>query len=384
MTNAVIVDAVRTPIGRAGDKGVFRQVRADMMMADLVRALVARAGVPAAEVEDVIIGCATQTGETGLNLGRNVVILAGLPVEVAGQSINRLCASSLQAVMSGAQAIMTGCGEVMLAGGVESMTHFPMGKDADLGALFGKVDPRAFIMGQTAEAVAQKYGVPREEQDAYALESHRKAVAAQAAGRFKDEIIPRQGVDLEGNTIEVTQDQGPRPDTSLEKLATLQPSFVPTGGTVTPGNASALNDGAAAVMLTSAEKAAALGLKPFARVHAMAVTGVDPLYMGIGPIPATRKVLARAGLTVADLDLVELNEAFAVQALVCIRELGLDPAKVNVNGGAVALGHPLGCSGARITTTLVHEMRRRGARWGLATMCVGLGQGAAIIFEGLQ
>lgn len=382
MTNAVLVDAVRTPIGRAGDKGVFRNVRADVLATEVVRALVARAGVPAEQIEDLILGCATQAGQQGLNMARNVGILAGLPEHVAAQTINRLCASSLQAVMSGAQAIMTGCGDVMLVGGVESMTHLPMGKDADLGPLLTKIDPRSFIMGQTAEAVAQKYGVSRQEQDEFALASHQKATAAQAAGRFKDEIIPVKGQDVEGNEVVVEKDQGPRADTSLEKLATLNPAFAPPGvGTVTPGNASGLNDGAAALMMTSEEKAKELGLAPIARVVAMAVAGVDPLYMGIGPIPATRKALARAGLTVADLDLIELNEAFSVQALVCCRELGFDMSKVNVNGGAVALGHPLGCSGARITTTLLHEMRRRGARRGLATMCVGMGQGAAVVFE---
>ena len=380
MTNAVLVEALRTPIGRAGDKGVFRQTRADEMAAAALKSLVARTQVPPAEIEDVLLGCATQAGEQGLNLARNVVLLAGLPEEVAGQTINRLCASSLQAVMSAAQAIMTGCGEVMIAGGVESMTHLPMGKDADVGPLLRLLDPTALIMGQTAEAVARKYGITRQEQDAFALESHRRAVAAQAEGRFQDEIFPLPGLDLAGSPITVTQDQGPRPDTSLEKLASLTPSFA-ADGTVTAGNSSGLNDGAAAILVTSDQKARQLGFAPIARVVSMAVVGVSPAYMGIGPVPATRKALARAGLSLGDLDLVELNEAFAAQACYCIRELGLDPAKVNVNGGAVALGHPLGCSGARITTTLIHEMRRRGARYGLATMCVGLGQGAAVVFE---
>ena len=380
MTNAVLVEALRTPIGRAGDKGVFRQTRADEMAAAALKSLVARTQVPPAEIEDVLLGCATQAGEQGLNLARNVVLLAGLPEEVAGQTINRLCASSLQAVMSAAQAIMTGCGEVMIAGGVESMTHLPMGKDADVGPLLRLLDPTALIMGQTAEAVARKYGITRQEQDAFALESHRRAVAAQAEGRFQDEIFPLPGLDLAGSPITVTQDQGPRPDTSLEKLASLTPSFA-ADGTVTAGNSSGLNDGAAAILVTSDQKARQLGFAPIARVVSMAVVGVSPAYMGIGPVPATRKALARASLSLGDLDLVELNEAFAAQACYCIRELGLDPAKVNVNGGAVALGHPLGCSGARITTTLIHEMRRRGARYGLATMCVGLGQGAAVVFE---
>ena len=378
MRNAVLVDAVRTPIGRAGEKGVFRNVRADAMATAVVKALVERSGVPPADIEDVILGCATQAEQQGLNIARNVVLLAGLPEEVAGESVNRLCASGLSAIMHAAQAIMTGCGEVMIAGGVESMTHLPMGKDADPGPLLGLLDMRALIMGQTAEAVAKKYGVTRADQDAFALESHRRAVAA--AARFQDEIIPLPGQDLEGNAITITADQGPRPDTSLEKLAALTPSFA-VDGTVTAGNASTLNDGAAALLITSEEKARELGRAPMARVVSMAVVGVNPMYMGIGPIPATRKALARASLQLSDIDLVELNEAFASQALVCIRELGLDPARVNVNGGALALGHPLGCSGARITTTLLHEMRRRGARYGLATMCVGLGQGAAVIYE---
>jgi 3-oxoadipyl-CoA thiolase len=399
MREVVIADAVRTPIGRYG--GVLKDVRPDDLAAVVIRELLRRnPAVRPDEVEDVIFGAANQAGEDNRNVARMAVLLAGLPVSVGGTTVNRLCGSGLEAVNQAARAIMTGDGDMYIAGGTESMTRAPfvMAKhgeawerkaevyDTTIGWRF--TNPRladlyyAYSMGETAENVAERWGVSRADQDAFALRSQQKAVAAMAAGRFQAEIVPVPIPQRKGDPVMIDTDEHPRPDVTLEKLGKLSPAFK-HGGTVTAGNASGINDGAAALLLLSAEKAAELGLKPLARVRSMAVAGVDPACMGIGPVPATRKALARAGLTIDQIDLVELNEAFAAQSLACLRELGLDEAKVNVNGGAIALGHPLGCSGARILTTLVHEMQRREARYGLATMCIGVGQGIATIVERL-
>jgi 3-oxoadipyl-CoA thiolase len=395
--DVVVVDAVRTPIGRYG--GALRDVRPDDLAAVVIRALLDRnPQVPPAEVEDVILGAANQAGEDNRNVARMAALLAGLPITVAGATVNRLCGSGMEAVHQAARAIMAGDGDIFIAGGVESMTRAPfvMAKHGDpwerkvevfdttLGWRF--VNPRLaqryppYSMGETAELVAERWQISRADQDAFALQSQQKAAAALAAGRFRDELVPVLIPQPKGEPLQVDVDEHPRPDVTLEKLAKLPPAFKP-GGTVTAGNSSGINDGAAALLLLSEARAIQLGLQPLARIRAMAVAGVDPAYMGIGPVPATRKALSRAGLTVADVDLVELNEAFASQALACIRELGLDPDRVNVNGGAIALGHPLGCSGARILTTLVHEMRRRQVRYGLATMCIGVGQGIATVVE---
>jgi len=397
MRQAVIVDAVRTPIGRYG--GVLKEIRPDDLAAVAIRGLLQRSPlVDPAEVEDVILGAANQAGEDNRNVARMAVLLAGLPVSVGGTTVNRLCGSGLEAVNQAARAIWAGDGEIYIAGGTESMTRAPfvMAKhgeawerktevfDTTIGWRF--TNPRLaelfypYGMGETAENVAERWGISRGDQDAFALQSQQKAVAAQAAGRFAAEIVAVPVPQRKGEPVLVTTDEHPRPDLSLEKLGKLPAAFKP-GGTVTAGNSSGINDGAAALLLMSDEKARQMGVAPLARIRAMAVAGVDPGCMGIGPVPATRKALARAGLTVDQLDLIELNEAFAAQSLACMRELGLDGAKVNVNGGAIALGHPLGCSGARILTTLVREMQRRGARLGLATMCIGVGQGIATIVE---
>lgn len=378
---AVIVDAVRTPLGRSGEKGVFRMTRAEDLGVAVVKAILERTGIDPNEIDDVSFGCANQAEEQNLNIGRRIVLLAGLPYQVPGCTINRLCASSLQAINYAATTIMTGFADAIIAGGVEHMTHLPMTKDIDLHPReFEMLDPASFVMGQTAEKLVERFKVSREDMDAYSLESHRRAVAAQKQGKFKDEIVPVPGHDLEGNEIIVDTDQHPRPDTSMEALASLEPAFR-KGGTITAGNSSGINDGAAATLVMSKEKAQALGLKPMATIRSMANAGVEPEYMGLGPIHATRKALKFLGMEAGDMDLIEVNEAFAVVAMLFIREFGLDPSRVNVNGGAVALGHPLGCSGARIMTTLLHEMRRRGSRWGLATMCVGFGQGTATVVE---
>jgi 3-oxoadipyl-CoA thiolase len=398
LREAVIVEAVRTPIGRYG--GALASVRPDDLAALALRAVVDRAGLDPALVEDVILGCANQAGEDNRDVARMAVLLAGFPVEVAGLTVNRLCGSGLQAVNSAAHAIAVGDGDILIGGGVESMTRAPyvMAKaagpwdrgprelqDTTLGWRF--VNPALaamhypYSMGETAENVAERWEVDRERQDAFALESQRKAVAAIDAGRFDGQIVPVPITGRKGDVTTVARDEHPRADTSLEALAGLRPAFRPQGGTVTAGNSSGINDGASAVLLAEAGRAAELGLRPMARIVSTAVAGVDPAVMGIGPIPATRKALERAGIGVDDLDLVELNEAFASQSLVCIAELGLDPAKVNVNGGAIALGHPLGMSGARLITMLTHELRRTGGRYGLATMCIGVGQGIATIVE---
>ncbi|MBI2351300.1 MAG: thiolase family protein [Deltaproteobacteria bacterium] len=397
MRAAVIVDAVRTPMGRHG--GILKDIRTDDLAAFIIAQLVKRTGISAEEVEDFYFGCTNQAGEDSRNVARNASLLAGIPYTVPGTTINRLCGSGLEAINQAGRAIETDHGDLFIAGGVESMTRGPwvMGKsavpfqrgdvtayDSSLGWRFP--NPRMGELyslinnGETAENVAEKYQIGRKEQDAFALESHRKAVRANEQGIFKDEIAPVEPSQKKGGTLVYDKDESPRADTSLEKLATLKPSFK-KDGTVTAGNSSPLSDGAAALLVTTAEKAGALRLKPMVRIVASAAAGVHPNYMGIGPIPATQKVLKRAGLTIDQIDLVEINEAFASQSLACIKELGLDAKRVNVNGGAIALGHPLGCSGARIMTSLIHEMKKRGSRYGLATMCIGVGQGIATIVE---
>jgi 3-oxoadipyl-CoA thiolase len=397
MPEAVIVDAVRTPIGRYG--GVLSTVRPDDLAARVIEALVERTGLPVEEVDDVVLGCTNAAGEDNRNVARMALLLAGLPVEVPGVTVNRLCASGLEAVAQAARAVRCGDASLMLAGGVESMSRSPFVMlkperslprgdmrlvDTTIGWRF--VNPRmedmhgTDSMGETAENVASKYGVSREDQDVFALESHRRAVAAAEAGRFDDEIVTVDAPQPKGPPVTIHSDEGPRADTDLERLAKLKPAFR-DGGSVTAGNSSQINDGAACVAVCSAERADALGLEPLARVVSSGVAGVDPAYMGIGPVPASRKALERAGLSIDDIDLVELNEAFASQTLASARELGIPHEKLNVNGGAIALGHPLGSSGARLVTTLVYEMRRRDARYGLATMCIGVGQGMAMVLE---
>jgi 3-oxoadipyl-CoA thiolase len=394
---ALIVDACRTPFGRYG--GALAAVRPDDLAAAVIKALISRAGIDPAVVDDVILGCSNQAGEDNRNVARMALLLAGLPVEVAGLTVNRLCGSGLQAVNSACHAIAAGDGEVFVAGGVESMSRaplvmlkpqeaFPRGTrelaDTTLGWRF--VNPalaalhQPFSMGETGENVAEKWGVSREDQDAFALASQRRAAAAWDEGRYAAEIVPVAVPRKKGDPVVVERDEHPRPDTTLEGLAGLRPVFR-EGGTVTAGNASGINDGAAAALVVEAERARAMGLRPMARIVATAVAGVDPAVMGIGPIPAVRKVLARAGLEVGDLDRVELNEAFASQSLACIRELGLDPERVNPDGGAIAIGHPLGASGGRLIATLVHGLRRDGGRYGLAAMCIGVGQGIATVVE---
>jgi 3-oxoadipyl-CoA thiolase len=398
---AWIVSAVRTPVGRYG--GALAAVRPDDMAAAVLRAVVERAPIDPALVEDVILGCANQAGEDNRDVARMAVLLAGFPVEVGGLTVNRLCGSGLQAINSAAHAIEVGDGDVFIGGGVESMTRAPyvMAKpdapwdrgprelqDTTLGWRF--VNPRLaehyypYSMGETAENVARRWGVSRERQDAFALESHKRAVAAIEDGRFDGQLVQIEAPQRKGDPVVVARDEHPRADTTLEALAKLRPAFAADGGSVTAGNASGINDGAAAVLLVEAGRARELGLAPMARVVSTAVAGVDPAVMGIGPIPASRKALERAGIGVADLDLIELNEAFASQSLVCIDELGLDPAKVNVNGGAIALGHPLGMSGGRLITMLAHELCRTGGRYGLATMCIGVGQGIATVIERIE
>ena len=384
MTEAVIVDAVRTPIGRAHkDKGVYRDVRSDDLAAIVVKAIVERTGVDPERIEDVVLGNTQQQGEQGFNVARNVALLAGLPATAAGATVNRLCGSSLQALAQAAHSVVAGGEDVQIVGGLEHMLHIPMDQDLDINPkLFQQTSKGALHMGYTAEFLAQTQGISREEQDQFALGSHQKASAAYAAGEFRDEIIPVWGRDETGRRVLVEVDQCVRPDCSLEGLAALKPAFMPPGlGTVTAGNSSPLNDGAAALLLMGRATADELGLKPIAKIRATAVCGVDPAVMGTGPVPATKKALKRAGLTLADIGLIELNEAFAAQALACIRMLHLDESKVNVRGGAIAIGHPLGASGARIACTLLHAMQDRDVQFGLATMCIGIGQGIAVVFE---
>ena len=397
MREAWIIDGVRTPIGRHG--GALGAVRPDDLAALTIEALVKRTGVDAARVDDVIFGCINQAGEDNRNVARMALLRAGLPVEVPGQTVNRLCGSGLQAVTSAFHAILAGEGDVFIAGGVESMSRAPYvmlkpesgyayGNPQVADTVIGWRFPNpAFTpewtigLGETAEVVAADHGVTREEQDAFALESQRRCAAALQARRFDDEIVPVRIPRRKGDPLVVSADEHPRADTTLEGLAKLRPAFK-KDGTITAGNSSGINDGAAALLVVSADRGRELGLRPMARVVAGAVAGVEPQRMGMGPVPATRKALARAGWGVGDLDLAELNEAFAAQAVPCVRQLDLNPLKVNVNGGAIALGHPVGCSGARIVVTLIHEMRRRGVGRGLATMCIGVGQGIALLVEG--
>ncbi|MCA9212497.1 MAG: acetyl-CoA C-acyltransferase FadA [Planctomycetales bacterium] len=383
MSNAVVVDCVRTPIGRAHrDKGLFRDVRSDDLAVACVKAIVERTGIDPSEIEDVIMGNTQQTGEQGLNVARNIALMAGLSVESGGATINRLCGSSLQALNQATHAVMAGFENVQIVGGLEHMHHIPMDHGMDLNPkMFHRTSKGALMMGVTAEFLAQTNGISREEQDEFALRSHQLASAAHDAGDFKSEIVPIYGRDEDGNRILATRDQCVRSDASLESMAALNPAFMPKMGTVTAANSSPLNDGAAAMLIMSEEKANLLGLKPIARVRATAVAGVEPSVMGTGPVPATKKALERAGMSLSDIDLIELNEAFAAQALACIRMSELDIDKVNVRGGSIAIGHPLGASGARIATTLLHTMVAKNANVGLATMCIGAGQGIATIFE---
>jgi len=397
MKEAVIVEAVRTPMGRHG--GILKDVRTDDLGAYIIAKLVEKTGINKEEIEDVYFGCTNQAGEDSRNVARNASLLAGLPYTIPGATVNRLCGSGLEAINQAGRAVETDHGDLFVAGGVESMTRGPwvMGKPANsfqrgdvtmydsslgwrfpnkrMGELYSLINN-----GETAENVAEKYHINRQDQDEFALGSHLKALKAHEEGRLKDEIIPFEIPQRNGAPIIHSKDEGPRADTSLEKLAALQPSFK-KGGSVTAGNSSPLSDGAAALFVTTPQKAEQLKLKPMVRIVASATAGVHPNYMGIGPIPATQKALKRAGLTIDQIDLVELNEAFASQVLACARELGIDLKKLNVNGGAIALGHPLGCSGARIMTTLIHEMKKRDSRYGLATMCIGVGQGIATIVE---
>ena len=396
MSAAYIIDAVRTPVGKYG--GALSTVRPDDLLAHVIRELLARnPSIDTAAIEDVIAGAANQAGEDNRNVARMAALLAGLPHSVAGNTVNRLCASGLQAIMDASRAIMCGEGGLYIAGGVESMTRAPMvlGKaesaygraqemyDTTMGWRFTnrklKEMKHTWTMGETAENVAAQYSISRHAQDQFACRSQEKYAAAAAAGNFSDEIVPVT-VDLgKGKTNVFAVDEHPRLS-PIEKLAELRPAFSKTGS-VTAGNSSGINDGAAAILLASEEAVKKYGLKPMAKIIGMAVAGVDPAVMGIGPVPASRKALQRAGIMATDLDLIELNEAFAAQSIPCMQELGLDESKVNVNGGAIAIGHPLGCSGARITATLLHELKRRGGKYGLATMCIGVGQGAAIVYE---
>ncbi len=400
LKEAWIVEALRTPFGRYG--GALSGVRPDDLAATVLEAVVARSGINAADIDDVILGCANQAGEDNRNVARMALLVAGYPVEVPGQTVNRLCGSGLQALAAAANAIAVGDAEVVVAGGVESMSRAPLVTlkpesglergnrelvDTTIGWRF--VNPRlhakypAISLGETAERVAEQWHVTRVAQDELALASQQRAAAAAASGVHAEEIVPVSIPQRSGEPIVVDRDEHPRPDTTAAALAKLKPAFV-GDGTVTAGNASGINDGAAALLVVESERARALGLKPYARIVATAVAGVDPSVMGAGPIPAIRKLLERTGLTVADIDRVELNEAFASQAVACIVELGLDPAKTNVHGGAIALGHPLGASGARMATTLVRELRRSGGRYGIAAMCVGVGQGIAMLVERVE
>ena len=400
LREAWIVEAVRTPVGRYG--GALAGVRPDDLAATVLEAVVTRSGIDPASIDDVILGCANQAGEDNRNIARMALLIAGLPVEVAGQTVNRLCGSGLQAVASAAQAIAVGDADVVIAGGVESMSRAPLVTlkpesgfergnrelvDTTIGWRF--VNPRldkrfpTISLGETAERVASKWNVSREDQDAFALESQRRAAAAAGSGVHAEEIVPVAIPQRKGEPILVDKDEHPRPDTDAASLAKLRPAFL-EGGSVTAGNASGINDGAAALLLMESERARGLGLKPLARVVATSVAGVEPSVMGIGPIPAISKLLERTGLSVNEIDRVELNEAFASQAVACIRELGLNPATTNIHGGAIALGHPLGASGARMLVTLTRELKRSGSRFGIASMCVGVGQGIAMLVERVE
>ncbi len=383
MRNAVVIDAVRTPIGRAhADKGYYRDVRADDLSADLMKALLERTGLPPALVEDIHWGCVKQQEEQGYNIARMASLIAGLPVELPGDTVNRLCGSGLQAVNQAAQSIAAGCEDVQIAGGVEHMHHIPLEAGFDPSPrIFYRNSPATMHMGMTAENLAIRFKISRREQDEFSLRSHRLAAQATDSGAFAKEVVPTWGRDEEGRRKVFTEDQGIRRDTSPEALAALKPAFMADGGTITAGNSSPLSVGAAALLIMSEDRARELGLKPRARIRAMAVAGVDPAVMGIGPVPATHKALERAGLKLDEIDLIEINEAFAAQTLAVMKLLKANPDKINVHGGAIALGHPLGASGARIATTLLNALEARQARLGLATMCIGAGQGIATIFE---
>jgi 3-oxoadipyl-CoA thiolase len=399
MPVAYVIDAVRTPIGKYG--GSLSSIRPDDLLAHVIRSILERnPSIDPSSIEDVIAGDANQAGEDNRNVARMAALLAGLPVTVAGNTVNRLCASGLQAIMDAARGIMCGEGEIYLAGGVESMTRAPFVTLKSSGAWSRSAEMAdttigwrfpnkkltdlyyPYSMGETAENVARQWNISREDQDQFAFSSQQKYFNALAAGKWREEISPVLILGGKQEQIFFSEDEHPR-ETSLEKLSTLRPAFS-KDGSVTAGNSSGINDGAAMLLLASEEAVKKYRLQPVAKILSMAVAGVDPAIMGIGPVPASQKALQRAGLTVNDLDLVELNEAFAVQSLACMLELGLDPEKVNVNGGSIAIGHPLGASGARISTTLLHEMKRRGSKYGLATMCVGVGQGAAIVYEALH
>ena len=397
--DAVVVATARTPMGRYG--GQLKDVRPDDLAATVIGEVARRAGLEPADVEDVVMGCANQAGEDNRNVARMGLLLAGFPVEVPGQTVNRLCGSGMQAIVTGCREIQSGAAEVIVAGGVESMTRapwvmakpdgaFPRGPQTAYDTSLGwrLVNPKmaemygTLQMGETAERVAAKSEITREEQDEFALRSHQNAVRAQREGRFGPEIAPVIVPQRKGEPLEVTEDEGPRPDSSLESLAGLRPVFE-KDGTVTAGNASPLNDGASAVVLMSVAEAERRGLRPLARLVSAAAAGVHPSYMGIGPVPASARALEKAGLTVADVDVWEINEAFAAQSVACVKLLGIEPERVNVNGGAIALGHPLGSSGSRLVSTLVRELDLRGARFGVATMCIGVGQGIASVWERL-
>jgi len=394
--NAVIVQALRTPIGRYG--GALKDVRPDDLGALVIRALVEKSGIDPDTIDDVMWGCANQAGEDNRNVGRMSSLLAGLPVTVPANTINRLCGSSLDAIIQSARAVWSDDAGVLIAGGAESMSRAPYSVPKNLTGAYGNItafdtalgwrypNPRLAklfpleSMGETAENVAEKYGISRADQDAFALESHRKAIGARQGNLSEPEMIPVEIPRRKGDPVIVLEDEGPRADTSMEKLASLPPAFR-KGGTVTAGNSSSLNDGAAGVIVMEEERARSLGLKPLVRIVSTGIAGVDPRYMGIGPVPASTMALKKAGLSMSDIDVVELNEAFAAQSLAVMRDLGIPPPKLNRRGGAIAIGHPLGCSGARIMTTLIHEMLHSGSRYGLATMCIGVGQGTAMIVE---
>ena len=397
--NAVIVAALRTPVGKYG--GVLRDARPDDLSALVLKALVEKSGIDPSLIDDILWACANQAGEDNRNVGRMASLLAGFPHSVPANTINRLCGSSLDAIIQASRTIWSGDGDILVAGGVESMSRAPYSVPKNHTGAYGNLtafdtalgwrypNPKMVqmfpleSMGETAENLAEKYQITRREQDAFALASHQKAVDAQDKGRFRDEIVPVEIPERKGKGTIVDRDEGPRPETSLEKLATL-PAVFRKGGSVTPGNSSSLNDGAAGIVIMSAERADQLGLKPMARVISTGIAGVDPRTMGIGPVPASLKALHKAGLQMKDIGIIELNEAFAAQSLAVVRDLQIPLTKLNPNGGAIALGHPLGCSGARILTTLLHEMQRRGAQYGLATMCIGVGQGIAVTVEQLD
>lgn len=386
MNTAVVVDCVRTPIGRAHPKrGYYRDVRSDDLAVMTVEALIQRTGISPDAIEDVVLGNTQQTEEQGLNVARNVALMAGVSHTAGGATINRLCGSSLQAINQASHAIMAGYEDVHVVGGLEHMQHLPMTHGINLNPkLFRQTSKGALMMGVTAEFLAQTQGISREDQDEFALRSHQRAAAATTNGDFRREIVPVYARDEEGNRFLAEQDQCIRFDASLEALAALEPAFMPKVGTVTAGNSSPLNDGAAALLVMSEQRSQELGLKPLVKIRATAVAGVEPSVMGTGPVPAVKKVLARAGLELSNIELIELNEAFAAQAIACIRMLKMDESKINVRGGAIAIGHPLGASGARIATTLIHTMVDQNATLGLATMCIGAGQGIATIFERVE